>query len=147
MKKQKGVTLIELMIVVAIIGVIAAFAVPSYQNYVINTNRTECQSALVQFANAMERHYTRQMPSSYLGAAAGGADTGSPAIFETQAPISGAATCNLTISAASASDYTLRATPIAGTVLAGDGLLTLNASGQKCWYEGSDAGSGVCSNW
>jgi len=145
--KQSGVTLIELMIVVAIIGIIAAVGLPSYQNYVVQTNRTECQSALVQMANAMERFYTLATPSSYVGAATGGAATGSPAIFATQAPIDGNPTCNLTITAASVGDYALAATPIAGTILEGDGLLTLNAAGQKCWYEGSDAGVGVCSSW
>jgi len=145
--KQSGVTLIELMVVVAIIGIIAAIGYPSYQNYVVQTNRTECQSALVQMANAMERYYTLATPSSYVGAATGGAATGSPAIFATQAPLGATATCNLTISAASINDYVLAATPIAGSILAGDGLLTLNAAGQKCWFEGSDAGVGACSSW
>lgn len=145
--KQKGVTLIELMIVVAIIGIIAAVALPNYQTYVVRTNRTECQSALVQLANAMERHYTMRIPSSYVGAASGGSATGSPSVFATQAPLEGNATCNLTISAASVSNYTLAATPISGTLLAGDGMSTLNAAGQKCWYDGVDAGTGTCSDW
>ena len=140
MKRTTGFTLIELMIVVAIIGIIAAIGFPSYQNYIVQTNRTQCQSALAQMANAMERHYTLSTPSSYTGAAIGPANTGLPSVFATQAPLDATPTCNLTIVSATVNDYLLAATPIAGTVLAGDGLSTLNAAGQKCWFEGLDAG-------
>ena len=147
MKRTKGFTLIELMIVVAIIAIIAAVGFPSYQNYIVQTNRTQCQSALAQMANAMERHYTLSTPSSYTGAAIGPANTGLPSVFATQAPLDATPTCNLTIDDSSVNDYSLAATPIAGTVLAGDGMSTLNAAGQKCWHDGDDTGANTCSPW
>ncbi len=55
---QKGFTLIELMIVVAIIGVLAAVAYPSYKEYVARSRRAEARTILVASQQWMERFYT-----------------------------------------------------------------------------------------
>jgi type IV pilus assembly protein PilA len=59
-KAQKGFTLIELMIVVAIIGILAAIAVPAYQNYVARAQFTEVTSAVSPFKIAVELCYQQQ---------------------------------------------------------------------------------------
>ena len=59
-QKSKGFTLIELMITVAIIGVISAIAFPSYTAYVTRGKRTECRSAVMQVMQQQERYYTQQ---------------------------------------------------------------------------------------
>ncbi|MDH4054590.1 MAG: prepilin-type N-terminal cleavage/methylation domain-containing protein, partial [Gammaproteobacteria bacterium] len=84
MKRQTGVSLLELLVVVTIIGIIAAVAYPSYQESVRKSRRAECAGALAGLGNAMERFFT--VNSTYLGAAAGGANTGAPAIFAVSCP-------------------------------------------------------------
>ena len=56
-KKQLGFTLIELMITVAIVGILAAFAYPSYTAFVTKSNRAEGQGELLRFANLQEQYF------------------------------------------------------------------------------------------
>ena len=53
-EKQRGFTLIEMMIVVAIIGVLAAISYPNYQRYVIKSKRTDMMSEMHNIAAQIE---------------------------------------------------------------------------------------------
>lgn len=69
-KLQKGFTLIELMIVVAIIGILAAIAAPSYRNYVISSSLSEATSGLADKRIKMEQFF--QDNRTYVGSTAAG---------------------------------------------------------------------------
>ena len=138
MNKQKAFTLIELMVTVAIVGILASIAIPSYQGSVMKSRRADAQGALLGFANAMERYFT--VNNKYTGAAVGGGDTGAPTIFSATSPVDGGTPYyNLTISAATASSYTLSAAPIGVQASDACGTLTITQTGVKsptttgCW--------------
>ncbi|MFC3816356.1 type IV pilin protein [Lysobacter sp. GCM10012299] len=56
-----GFSLIELMIVVAVVAILAAIAYPSYQNHVIKTRRSAAAVCMLEVAQFMERHYTTNL--------------------------------------------------------------------------------------
>ncbi|MCP3674722.1 MAG: prepilin-type N-terminal cleavage/methylation domain-containing protein, partial [Gammaproteobacteria bacterium] len=58
LKSTAGFSLIEVMIVVAIVSILAAIAFPSYQESVAKAKRADAQGALVSLAGVMERFYT-----------------------------------------------------------------------------------------
>ena len=57
MLKQKGMTLIEIMIVVVILGILAAFAIPQYSQYVLRSHRVDATSMLLKIAAEQEKFY------------------------------------------------------------------------------------------
>ncbi len=56
-RRQQGVTLMELMVVVAILAIIGTIAVPTYRKYLIRTQRSEAKIALLQLQTAQEKFY------------------------------------------------------------------------------------------
>jgi len=58
LNKMRGFTLIELMIVVALIGIIVAFGYPSYRDQVIKSRRAEGMGELLELADRLERYYS-----------------------------------------------------------------------------------------
>jgi len=122
-----GFTLVELMIVVAIVGILAAIAYPSYQEQVRKSRRADCEGALTGLAGAMERYFT--VNNSYVGATVG---TGG--IYADKCPIDGnTAYYNLSIpsSTLTANGYTLNAAPTGAQTGDKCGTLTLTSTGQK----------------
>lgn len=59
--KQRGITLLELMVVVAIIGILASVAIPSYKNSTMRANRSDGLENLQALLNAQERYFADNM--------------------------------------------------------------------------------------
>ncbi|WP_312256387.1 type IV pilin protein [Stutzerimonas nitrititolerans] len=125
--QAKGFTLIELMIVVGIVGILAAIAYPNYTEYVQRGNRSEGQALLSDAAASQERFFSQN--NSYVTTAADIAKLGMRNTSGTTVT-SDTGKYTLTV-ATSANDggYTLTATQHFGDATCGN--LTLNALGVK----------------
>lgn len=124
-RKAGGFTLIELMIVVAVLAVILAIAIPNYRDHIVRSNRAAAKQVLVELAQYLERVYTVSGCYNFLDTASCVAQSGSATVQPsplTRAPSEGRQTYVVTWAfSASGSQYTLTATPCgdAGTCPAG----------------------------
>lgn len=135
-----GFTLIELMIVVVILAILAAIALPSYQEYLTRARRADAKAVMVEATQVMERRYTE---CGRFDRQPGCATTTSlAAVLPTNlqtAPKDGATkwyeldTGNSLLNTTTGSTYTLVYAPKAGTSQANDkcGSLTLTNAGVK----------------
>ena len=113
--RAKGFTLVEMVMVMAVIAILTAIAIPNYWAYVARSNRSEARSQVLIAANWVERWRTQQ--GSYLGVAL------PPSLAQSPAP-PGAAKYGLALPVLTAIAYTVTATPSPGGPMAGDVLCT-----------------------
>ena len=150
-RRQRGFTLIELMIAVVIASILAAIAIPSYTSYIMRSRRTEAKSALLNLASLEERFFstnnTYSSTPSDLGYAVGatlpllvGSGYYNITILNAAAAV---APVNAT-SAGTPATYTITAAPVATSTQAADlgctsftitsgGVQTATGSSTTCW--------------
>lgn len=125
---QLGFTLIEVMIVVVILGIITAIALPSYRDHMRQARRAEARGIVMQNAQFMERFFTanNRYDRNLSGTAV--------ALPIVQSPEKGEALYNISLNpAAGQTTYTIRADPVAGKSMDGDacGSFTVTNLGVK----------------
>lgn len=124
--RQAGVTLVELMVTVTIVGILAAIAYPTYGNYIVKSNRSAAETFLFSVANKEEQYLldARQYTDTL-------ATLGMATLPST---VSSNYTVAVTVdNAAAPPSYTVKATPI-GTQASRDtvcAILTLKQDGTK----------------
>jgi type IV pilus assembly protein PilE len=134
-RRNSGFTLVELMIVVAIVAILAAVAYPSYRGFVMRGNRSDGKTVLMRMAQNMERYFT--VNNIYVGATLASDPPAATDVWGSTVSPDGFYTLSLN-PAPTATQYTLQAvargTQVQDTQCA---TLTLNEAGVKtpaeCW--------------
>ena len=121
-RKTGGFTLIELMITVAIVAILAAVALPSYQQYVVRSKRSAAQAQMMDIANRQQQFLLANR--SYADKTALTASG-----YALPAEVNSNYSYDIVLSTTGVPGYTLTLTPIGGQT--GDGALTLNSDGVK----------------
>lgn len=124
--KTGGFTLIETMIVVAIIGILVSIAYPSYLDHIRRGNRVEAKGILLEMAQLLERNYTETNRYDQTSA-------GAFALPVAQSPKTGTAqyTIQFTNNSLAQNTYTLEAVPVGSMAEDPCGTLTLTQTGAK----------------
>lgn len=139
MKYEQGITLIELMIAVVIVAILASIAMPAYNQYVIESRRSEAKSALLELGQYMERYYTTNSAYNKISGAVSSSLATTDLPYDSVPKDGGTAYYSVAVSS-TASTYTLTLSPTG--VMAGDtcGNYTINQTGthspssdSSCW--------------
>lgn len=124
MKKPKGFSLLELMIVVVVVAILSAVAYPSYQAHIAASRRAEARAVLMEAAQYMEREFTLTGDYGSASLASAGLSTlpreGGSAYYQLAVSVS-----------ASGALFTLSATPTGGMSEDNCGVLVLDQTGQQ----------------
>ena len=125
---QVGFTLIELMIVVAVVGVLSAVAYPSYLDHVRKSRRADAQSYLMNVASRQQQYILDTRAYAATTAALNVSATTAVTAYYTIAVVTGSATVP---------SFTVSATPLGTQAQDKCGTLTLTETGSKspanCW--------------
>jgi type IV pilus assembly protein PilE len=125
--RSHGFTLVEVVVVMAIIGILTAIAIPSYSEYVRRGQRAEARTVLLEAAQFMQRFYSA---NDRYDQSRAGAAVALPAGMQ-QVPALGAARYAVSLNAVSTTAYTLQAAPVGGMTADKCGTFTLTSVGRR----------------
>jgi len=148
--QQRGFSLVELMITVAIIGILSAIALPIYRQYIVRGSRVAAQAELLQLATLQDKIYLNSSSYAFgengitaayngnntggLGRSSGKTNDGRYSLsLVTLASSTSCSGAGATDTVAGSQTFVLMATPVTGGTQAGDGNICVSESGKRLW--------------